>query len=358
VEQAGENPSDSFAMNSLPVGKLPAALLEKLLERHQPTDPRVLVGPRVGEDAALIEFGDRCLVAKTDPITFATDQLGWYAVQVNANDVACSGAVPRWFLATLLLPEAGTTPELVESLFEQIDSACRELGISLVGGHTEITWGLDRPIVTGVMLGEVARDSFVSTSGARPADRLIVTKGIAIEGTAILVREKADELAGVLDDDARVRAEAYLEWISVVADSRLALEAGGVHALHDPTEGGLATGLAELASAAEVGVEIDRDAIPVLPECRVICDHLGLDPLGLIASGCLLISADPDRSEAIIERLRVARIDAVDIGRVVEESEGCFLAGGNGPVEPLPRFDRDELARLFDRTGPDAGKRS
>lgn len=136
-------------MSIYPLGKLPAADLARLLKRYAPSDPRLVIGGAVGEDAAVIEMGDRYLVATTDPITFATNEIGWYAVNINANDIACTGAAPRWFLATLLLPENKSTPELVERIFEQISSACAELGITLAGGHTEITYGLDRPIVIG-----------------------------------------------------------------------------------------------------------------------------------------------------------------------------------------------------------------
>lgn len=226
-------------MPTLPTGKLPAELLRRLLTRFSPTDPRVIVGPRVGVDAAVIDVGDRYLVAKTDPVTFATDEIGWYAVHVNANDVACCGAVPRWFMATLLLPERDTTEELVEQIFTQITDACRQLGVSLCGGHTEITHGLDRPIVVGQMLGEVAPDGLVTAAGARPGDVLLLTKSIAIEGTALLARELSTRLVKLLSADElqRCRDLLRLPGISVVREARLALEIGGVHALHDPTRG-------------------------------------------------------------------------------------------------------------------------
>ena len=135
-------------MTPLPIGKLPSDLLESLLTRYASHDERVVLGPGVGEDAAVIDMGERYLVAKTDPITFATEDIGWYAVNVNANDVACCGATPRWFLATVLLPE-GCTAQRVETIFDQIATACGELDIALCGGHTEITYGLERPIVVG-----------------------------------------------------------------------------------------------------------------------------------------------------------------------------------------------------------------
>ncbi|HIQ21909.1 MAG TPA: hydrogenase expression/formation protein [Planctomycetes bacterium] len=336
-------------MDPIPVGKLPAELLQSLLDRYVPSDPRVIVGPGIGQDAAVIDMGDRYLVAKTDPITFATDQIGWYAVNINANDVACCGARPRWFLATLLLPDGQTTAELAESIFGQLSEACRQLGVALCGGHTEIAYDLSRPIVVGQMLGEVAPDRYLTTAGARVGDVLILTKGIAVEGTAIMAREKRPELgdvlsAGELDRCARLLREPG---ISVVREAQLAQEAGGVHALHDPTEGGLATGLWELAQAAGVGVVLDRDRVPLLEACQRLCDHLGLDPLGLIASGALLIAAEAECGPTIIKRLESAGVTAAIIGRVVPPEEGCQMRLADGSLQPLPRFPRDEITRLF-----------
>ena len=337
-------------MASIPIGKLPAELLQGLLDRYGMTDPRVVVGPRVGEDAAVIDMGDRYLVAKTDPITFATDEIGWYAVNVNANDVACCGAVPRWFLATLLLPADGTTPALVEMIFDQLSTACRQLGVCLCGGHTEITHGLDRPIVVGQMLGEVARDGYVTTSGAQPGDALILTKGIAVEGTALIAREKRDELSGVLTESDVERCANFLHdpGISVVKDARLALEIGGVHALHDPTEGGVATGLWELSQAAGVGLLIEEEHLPIFDECSLLCRHFGLDPLGLIGSGSLLIAAQPDLAASILRHLESGGIAAGVIGAVVPAEEGCSLRARDGNLYPLPTFARDEITRLFE----------
>jgi hydrogenase expression/formation protein HypE len=334
----------------IPIGKLPVTLLRELLQRYGPTDPRVVLGPGVGEDATIIDMGDRYLVAKTDPITFATDEIGYYAVHVNANDLACCGATPRWFLATLLLPERETTPELVDTIFGQIAGACRGLGVSLCGGHTEITFGLDRPIVVGQMLGEVATDAYLTSRGARVGDSLVLTKGIAVEGTAIIAREKRDELRGVLSEADLRRCAGFLHepGISVVCDARLAIEAGGVHALHDPTEGGAATGLWELAEAAQVGLVVDEARLPLVPECATLCRRFGLDPLGLIASGSLVIAAARDRATAMVDHLKAEGIAAAEIGEVVPAEQGCRLRSADGSLRPLPTFARDEITRLFE----------
>ena len=335
-------------MGAVKAGKLPLDLLSRLLAGIPQDDPRVVVGPRAGEDAALIDFGDRYLAAKTDPITFATDLIGWYVVQVNANDLAAMGATPRWLMATLLFPE-GTRPDEVEEAFSQLGSACAELGVTLVGGHTEITYGLSRPLAVGAMLGEVEKGREVLTSGARPGDSIVLTKGIAIEGAAVLARESAPDLRGAGVDQQVIDRAAELLFkpgISVARDARLAVQAADVHAMHDPTEGGLATGLLELATAAGVGLTVDLDRIPVLDESRIICRALNLDPLGLIASGALLAALPPRDVPRLVEALASEGIEAAEIGRVTDPADGLKLRV-DGEERDLPAFERDELARWF-----------
>lgn len=330
-------------------GKLPHDLLLRLLAGIERRDPRVLVWPAVGEDAAVITVGDRILVAKTDPVTFATDRIGWYAVHINANDVAATGVKPAWFLATLLLPETAT-PGLAEDIFQQINAACRMLDIALVGGHSEITIGLDRPIVIGAMLGEAPAGVFRRTADAQPGDVLILTKGIAIEGTVVLAREAGDTLQAAGVSPALIaRAAALLDrpGISVVAEALHAAAVPGVHAMHDPTEGGLATALHELAQAAGVGLRIDRAQVRVLPETAALCAALGLDPLGLLASGALLIAATPEAGAHLLEIFTTCGIDAALIGSVTLPAEGVIIRENTGAA-PLPMFARDELARFFE----------
>jgi len=210
------------------VGKLPAEFLQALLERYGGSDERLIVGPRIGEDAAVVDMGDRYLVAKSDPITFATDEIGWYVVHVNANDVATMGAAPRWLLLTLLLPEARTDRQLVEAIFAQTGQACRELGIVLCGGHTEVTYGLDRPLAVGLMLGEVAKEDLVCSAGSQAGDDVILTKGIAIEGTAVLARELGEQVAPQLGADLVARSRRFLRvpGISVVQEAQILCRVG------------------------------------------------------------------------------------------------------------------------------------
>lgn len=335
--------------DALPLGKLPPELLARLLG-DLPSDASVVVPARPGVDAAAIALGDRVLIATSDPITFPVDRPGWYAVNVNANDIAVMGGEPRWFLATVLLPE-GVSEATVAAIFADLRVACAELGVALIGGHTEVTYGLDRPLLAGTMLGEAPPDGVITSAGMRGGDRVIVTGGIAIEGAAALAVEARDVLlaAGVAPDTLERAARLlYDPGISVVRAARTLREAVAVHAMHDATEGGLATALREMAEASDVGLAIDADAIPVLAETRAVCDALDLNPLGLLASGCLVAAVAPEDERSALAALRRNGILAAAIGHAPSAREGRLLLRG-GRAEALPSFARDELARWLDQ---------
>jgi hydrogenase maturation factor len=335
--------------NILPVGKLKMERLSRLLQRYKGApDSSVVVGPEIGEDAAVIEINETLLIAKTDPITFATDRIGEYLINVNANDIACMGGNPKWFLATVLLPENKTDDDLVEKLFSQMSDACSSLGIAICGGHTEVTHGLERPIVVGQMLGLVPKERFIRSSGAKPGDHILLTKGVAVEATCLIAREKENELTREFDRNFINSCKKFLRspGISILKDATVALDAGGVKAMHDPTEGGVATGLHELAMASKVGIEVYGDKIPLFPETRKLCRFFNLDPLGVIASGALLIVAKPDSSEGIMGALISEGIQCVHIGVIKEKSEGTTIIK-TSKRHPLPCFDQDEISKIF-----------
>ncbi len=313
-------------------------------------DPRVVVGPSIGEDCAVVDMGKRLLVAKSDPITFATDRIGWYSVQVNANDVACSGAAPRWFLPTILMPPSAT-PEDVRAIFEDIAAACLVLGVTVIGGHTEVTDDLPRPVVAGTMLGELEnREQMVLTGGARDGDSIIVTSGIAIEGTAILAGEYGDSLryAGV-DSEIITRAIGYLDepGISVVAAARALCATGAVHSLHDVTEGGLITALREVAAASKLGLVMEAESVPLLPECAEICEALAIDPLGLLGSGALIATLPASEAPGALRALDRIGVNGWEIGQMMEQEDGLWMIDRSGERD-LPEFRRDELARFLE----------
>jgi hydrogenase expression/formation protein HypE len=335
-------------------GKLPNELLARLLAKVKRGDPRVVLGPGIGRDAAVIDHGGPALlVAKADPITFATDLIGWYAVHVNANDVACTGARPAWFMATILLPE-GAPPELAETVFGQVTEACEALQIELVGGHTEITYRLERPLIAGAMLGEVERERLVRPEGGRPGDRLILTKGIAIEGTSVLAREAPDRLLGLGVPRAVIEeGREYIRrpGISVVPEAMAACRAVPVHAMHDPTEGGLATALYEMAAACNTGVEVRAADIEVLSVTRALCQSAGLDPLGLLASGSLLLAVAPEDAARALRAIGETGCAAREIGSLCPPEQGVIILD-KAQRRPMPEFARDEVARFLSE--PDA----
>jgi len=336
-------------MKPLPAGKLPPRILQGLLAGCQvPRRSRVIVGPRFGEDAAVIDMGTKCLVAKTDPITFTAERIGWYAVNINGNDVATLGARPLWYLATLLLPEEATSSSLVRRIFRDTLRACSELGVTLCGGHTEITRGLERPIMVGQMLGEVSKSKLVRKETQRPGDLVLLTRGIAIEGTAILAREKHPILVRELPSKTLRRARRLLfrPGISVVRDAMLALRHGEVHAMHDPTEGGLTSGLYELAKAGGVGLRIWKDKVPILEETRSFGKVLGLDPFALIASGALLVVASPKSAPNLLRAYSRHGVTAAIIGEVREPAEGIRVVQ-EGHTSMLRVPAQDEIARLL-----------
>ncbi len=333
----------------LALGKLPPELLAKIIADSPISDPRVVLGPGIGLDCAVVDLGDSFLVFKSDPITFASAEIGWYAVQVNANDIATTGAKPRWFLVTLLLPEGKTTPASVQEINRQIFEACQDLGISLIGGHTEITYGLDRPIVVGTMIGEVGREQLITPKGARPGDRILLTKGVPIEGVAILAREFSERLAGMLTKGEIQAASNYLydPGISVLKDATLAVQSGKVTAMHDPTEGGLAGALWELAEACGHTLKINPQDVSISEIAEKICQVFEIDPLATIASGALLLTTPPDQVDGIMQELENEGITCAEIGCVVAGNAQVLQTTPKGR-QMLPRPERDEIARLFE----------
>jgi hydrogenase maturation factor len=333
----------------LPLGKLDYRFLERLLKKYRgKNDPRLIIGPRLGEDAAVIDYPDRYLVVKTDPVTYATDMIGWYVVNINANDIATRGAIPMWFQATILLPDKKTTKNLVDEIFSQVSSACQHLNIALTGGHTEVSYSLDRPIIAGCMLGEVPKNKLVSTSGAKPGDLIILTKGIVVEGTSIIAREKDGELKVKGYSSGFIRKckdFLYSPGLSVVKDALLANKFK-VHSMHDPTEGGLAGGLYEIASASKVGIMIEKEKIPIFKESKILCREYGLDPLGTIASGALLIIASRKESIKIISILERNAIGASIIGEIKDKDFGIKIKHC-GKIENLKFSAKDEITRIF-----------
>jgi hydrogenase expression/formation protein HypE len=325
----------------LAAGKLPLELLSRLLDELPPPPPELRLGARIGEDACAIEVPGGVLIAAADPITLTSEDAGGLAVAVNANDVAVSGARPRWFLAVVLVPP-GTTERHVHDLFRSIRHSLADLGAHLVGGHTEVTPAVTRPVVIGQMLGLAEQGRVIATGGFAPGDVVLQVRSSPIEGAAVLAGELlqgSDAVApGLL---AQARAALEEPGISVVEPALLAT-ALGVTALHDPTEGGLAGGLHEMAAAAGLRLVVDRRAVLWFRPGLAACEAAGADPWSTLASGTLLATFPPDRVE---RALRAFARDGYDAAVIGHAEEGLGVEDTDG--EPIGWPDRDEVARLL-----------
>jgi len=333
------------------IGKLETSILADLIKKYSILDPQIVIGPDIGEDAAVIDLGpgvDDLWVVTTDPITFTTEEIGYYGVVVNLNDIATRGAIPKWFMATLLFPE-GTRLQSIEEVFRQIHEACRRFGISFIGGHTEITSGIEKLILSGQMIGLVKKDRLVTTRGAKAGDIVILVKGVCIEGTSIMAREKESELLSMgIAPSLIQRAKAFISdpGIEVLRAARIACDHATVHSMHDPTEGGLINGIVEMALASKKEIEIDLNKVPVYEESRILCEQFGLNPLGVIASGALLLSISPSDHPAIQQAYQEASIPIQVIGQVREGVPRVLARDGN-QVKELEPFTRDEILKIF-----------
>lgn len=334
-------------MDILPVGKLPPDLLRKIIEKAPISDPRVKLGPGIGLDCAIIDLGDRYLVLKTDPITFATEEIGWYAVQIIANDISTTGAKTKWLLATTLLPEGLTNEKLVTEISDQLFIACRQMGISFVNGHTEITHGIDRPILMCSAGAEISHDKLIIPSGAQPGDKIMLTKSIPIEGTALLAKEFPERLGGLLSEEDIETAKRYthIPGIGISKDAEIAVKYGHITAMHDPTEGGLSSALWELSEACGRELRIRTSSIPISPISAKICNLFGLIPMNTIASGSLLFTASPESVDTIYEAMHMNGIPVTAIGNVMDTAGVSVFDETTNAL--IIRPDQDEIAKVF-----------
>lgn len=336
-----------MASASLETGKLhPAMLRQIVLSRLGTHDPRVLLGPHVGEDASIIDFGQKALVVHSDPITGAVENLGWLAVNVCANDIATRGVRPLWLLVVILLPERTTAAQL-KSLTTQIDEAAKSLGVAVVGGHSEITQSVKQPVIITTAIGETRVSRFLRTSGAKVGDNIIVTKGAAIEGTAILASELTKQLKPKIHAKTLERARRFIRKTSVVEDALTAMETSGVHAMHDATEGGVAGGLQEIAWASNIGLVAYEKKILISKETEAICSALDIDPLRTISSGALIISTGPKSALRIVKALEEKGIKASIIGKTTTKKDGIYIIRRDGTKLDLATPVKEELWRAL-----------
>ncbi len=335
---------------ALPHGKIPIDLLKQVVFKNLGAKRNeIALGPSAGIDGAVLDLGNKSLIVSMDPITGALERIGWLAVNVNANDIATFGIKPEYMLSCIMLPE-NADKKTVETISVQMGQAAKKLGMAIIGGHCEVTPGLTNPVVVGCVIGLTKKGNYLTARGAQPEDKLILTKTAGIEGTAILATDRETELQKAMRPDRLEKAQTFFNRISVVKEATEAFKTGGVHAMHDPTEGGIIGGVTEMAEASRLGVEIYENKIPIAPETASICKHFKIDPLRLISSGALLIASDPTTIPRTIERLEQHHVHASIIGNFVKNPKKRTLIRKNGRSEDLPKFVSDHLWIALSRT--------
>jgi len=338
-------------MKKLPLGKVPKDVLLNFVLKDIHCYEDVLLPPAFGEDGAVVKSKDNIIIAASDPITGASEDAGWLSVHVNANDIAVHAAYPKWYLATLLFPP-NTVQEDIANVMRGIKKGLEEVRASLIGGHTEITDKVKDVVIIGAMIGEpMIPGKFITSSGAKPGDDIILTKGAGIEGTLILAVDFEKELVKKVDKSIIENAKKFRNKISVLPEIKTIIQSFDIeyiHAMHDVTEGGLLGGVHEMAYASQLGFEIYEEKIPILKETKEICKVLNLDPLKLISSGSLLIATDPTISANIVKMLKQKGINAAIIGHFIKENPGVgYLIKRNGSKEIISEPPIDELWRFL-----------
>lgn len=326
------------------VGKVPETVLKRsIIKQIKTKRPEILVGAAVGEDCALVQLGeDEVYVMSTDPITGTSHEIGSLAVHVTANDIASAGAEVIGVMLSVLLPE-GTEEEELKTIMRQVEETCHELNIQTIGGHTEVTRVVNQPVITVTGIGKVKKDAYVTTSGARPGNDVIITKWIGLEGTSIIAREKEEELLGRFSPSFIKEAAELNRYMSVVPEAAEAVK-HGVTAMHDVTEGGIFGALWEVAEASGVGLEIDLKSIPIRQETIEISEVFGINPYELISSGSMLITAD--RGHDLVRKLKAAGIEASVAGKVIKGNDRVLINGEERRFLEPPKSD--ELYKIYE----------
>jgi hydrogenase maturation factor len=335
------------------IGKIDPVAFRSLVEgRFGRRDRSVLVPPQAGVDAGVVDLGGgRVLVVAEDPIftmpRLPLETFGRFTVHIGASDVAVLGVKPRYMTYTLLLPPE-TGHDDIGRLVEAIHESARELGIAIVGGHTGFYPGFVAPTIGGITVFGLARKGeYVTPAGARPGDKILLTKGPAIETAGLLAVLREEELLARYPAALVERAKGLTRAITVVDDALTAMAAGGVTAMHDATEGGVAGGLYEIAAASGVGMTVDEGLFVYPDEVRMVCEAFAIDPVRAIAEGSLLVTVRPGRSAGVIARLKRKRIAASVVGEVLRDRRRRTLRRADGRVEDLAVPDQDPFWPAF-----------
>lgn len=325
------------------IGKLSESVLKRsVLNQIGHRRDEVLIGPAIGEDCSVLTVeDDEVIVISSDPITGTVQDIGTLAVHITANDIASNGAEVIGIMLTILLPD-GCEESSLRTMMKDIETVCRQLNIEVIGGHTEVTKAVNQPIVTVTGIGKMKRDEIIKTAGAKPGQEIVMTKWAGLEGTAIIAKEKEEELLTKYSSGFIERAKGFINDISVVPEAGTA-RAVGVTSMHDVTEGGIFGALWEIGAASKVGLEVDLKKILIKQETVEICEFYDINPYMLISSGCMLIVTD--KANLLVDRLKEEGITAAVIGRILEGNDRVIINDGERRFLEPPKAD--ELYKIL-----------
>ena len=335
-------------MQVLKVGKLDSDLLKnEVIDRISLKRPEVLVRAGVGEDCAVIDFGEYECVLSTDPITAAVGDIGRLAIHISCNDIASNGVEPVGILLAVMLPE-GSTEDDVKTIMGQAADAAAACNVEIIGGHTEVTPAVNKPVIVSTAIGRALRGRSASAKNIKVGDAVIMTKTAGLEGTGIIAGDFKEQLKEILTDEELAEAKALLGNVSVVRDGTVAGSVG-THGMHDVTEGGILGAIWEMCRIAGVGAEIHEAAVAVKDVTRKICAHYGIDYMRLISSGSMIIMAGQEKKNEIIKKLAAVGVEAAEIGVITPPESGLVLVKGSGADEsrvPIDPPGPDELYKV------------
>ncbi|SHJ99312.1 hydrogenase expression/formation protein HypE [Paramaledivibacter caminithermalis DSM 15212] len=325
------------------IGKLDSQLLEKVIFNNIKLHRKeVMVRPGIGEDCAVVDFGEYALIMSTDPITGAASEVGRLAVHINCNDIASNGVEPLGLMMTILAPEE-TTEEEIDEIMKQASTEAAKLNVEIIGGHTEITGAVNRIVISATAIGRQLKTDIVKTSGAKVGDKIIMTKTAGLEGTGIIAHDLEEKLSLIFSREMIESAKKMVDKISVVKEGIIAGKIGA-SSMHDVTEGGILGAVWEICKASKVGCNIYLDRIPIAEETKKICDFFDIDPLKLISSGTMLITITGDKKDQLIKNLNESGIDASVIGEITQE--GRYIVRHDEQTEIQPP-ESDELYKVI-----------
>lgn len=329
----------------LKTGKLDSDLLKSLVfEKIKYRNEDVKVRPGIGEDCAVVSYGDYDCIMSTDPITAAASEVGRLAIHITCNDIASNGVQPLGILLAVMLPE-GTTEEDVAEIMSQAADTATEVGVEIIGGHTEITPAVNQPVIVSTAIGKALADTFQTGDSLAEGDVIMITKSVGLEGTGIIAGDYAEELEGVLSREEMDNALSFFDKVSVVKEGVCAGKVG-THGMHDITEGGILGAVWEMCQIAGVGAEIDCDAIPMEKETDKVCRHFGIDPLRLISSGSMVIMVPEGKVEAMKSAMSEINVDISPIGIIRNRDFGIMMKVG-GNIRTVQPPDTDELYKVI-----------